>query len=173
MTNWGTKLAEVSTAQLRQRLAKESDPKAIKRLVAALEYKAGLSPAEIEAKYGWPTQTVYGWLDRFEERGVDAALHDIPLPGRPPRLTPEHRQQYIATVNKPPSDAGYDEPTWSPALLQQYLVDAFDVSFSREHCRRLLHEAGLSFQTARPVHYKADPAAQRRWRSEFKKSGRH
>ncbi|WP_394295445.1 winged helix-turn-helix domain-containing protein [Halococcus agarilyticus] len=33
----------------------------------------------------------------------------------------------------------------------------------------MLHEAGLSVQTARPIHYKADPEVQRRWRAEFKK----
>ncbi|MCU4754408.1 winged helix-turn-helix domain-containing protein [Halobacteria archaeon AArc-curdl1] len=35
-----------------------------------------------------------------------------------------------------------------------------------------MKRAGLSYQTARPRHYKADPGEQRKWRAEFKKSGR-
>jgi hypothetical protein len=43
----GDKLAWVSTAHLRlPGFAEKTDPKAIKRLTATLEYKSGLSPAK-------------------------------------------------------------------------------------------------------------------------------
>jgi transposase len=173
VTKPGGKLAEVTRIHLRQRLAEETDPKAIKRLVAALEYKDGLSPAKIEEKYGWPTQTIYSWLNRFEERGVEAALRDKPRPGRRPLLSPPQRRQLFAALNAPPTEVGYDAPAWTPALVNTYLNECLEVTYSGEHCRRLLHEAGLSEPTARPYHYKADPAEHRRWRSEFKKSGRY
>ena len=32
-----------------------------------------------------------------------------------------------------------------------------------------MKRAGLSYQTAHPRHYKADPVEQQRWRAEFKK----
>lgn len=32
-----------------------------------------------------------------------------------------------------------------------------------------MQKAGLSVQTARPIHYEADLDEQRRWREEFKK----
>ncbi len=35
---------------------------------------------QIEDKYGWSRQTVYNWLNRFEERGFEAALYDDPRP---------------------------------------------------------------------------------------------
>ena len=161
MTKRGDKLAGVSTAHLRQRFIDESDPKAVKRLTAALEYKSGLSPAKIEAKCGVPEQTVYDWLDRFAERGIDAALRDSPRPGRPRLLSHEDHQRFVAAVNAAPTEVGYDVPAWSPALARTYLEETFDITYSREHCRRLLHEAGLSVQTARPIHYKADPEKQR------------
>ena len=172
MTKRGDKLAGVSTAHLHQRFIDESDPKAVKRLTAALEYKSGLSPAKIEAKYGVAEQTVYDWLDRFAERGINAALHDSPRPGRPRLLSHEHHQRFVAAVNAAPTEVGYDAPAWSPVLVRTYLEETFDITYSREHCRRLLHETGLSVQTARPIHYKADPEIQRKWRAEFKKSGR-
>jgi hypothetical protein len=48
MTEHGNKISGVTVEQVRDRLAEETDPKAIKRLTAAREYLAGLSPAEIE-----------------------------------------------------------------------------------------------------------------------------
>lgn len=51
MTKHGEKLVGVDEEQLREQLRTERDPKAIKRLVAALEYKSGLSPANIQQKY--------------------------------------------------------------------------------------------------------------------------
>ncbi|WP_434531598.1 winged helix-turn-helix domain-containing protein (plasmid) [Haloarcula sp. NS06] len=44
----------------------------------------------------------------------------------------------------PPQEASYDAPAWSTALAQQYLIEAFDVAFSRRHVRRLMHKAKVS-----------------------------
>jgi len=172
MKTEGKILAEVREADLREALQTETDPKALKRLVAALEYKSGTSPATITEKYGWSTQTVYKWLYRFAERGGEAALYDAAKPGRPSRLSEAQKQQYREAVLAPPSEVELDAPAWTPALLGEYLEREIEVRYSNEHCRRLLHEAGLSVQTARPTHYKADRRKQTQWREEFKKSGR-
>ncbi len=51
MTRSGAKLVDVDEEQLRKQLWVERNPKAIKRLIAALEYKYGLCPAEIELSF--------------------------------------------------------------------------------------------------------------------------
>ncbi|WP_211609286.1 helix-turn-helix domain-containing protein [Halogranum amylolyticum] len=61
---------------------------------------------------------------------------------------------------------------WTPALVRDYIAETFSVEYSLAHMYRVMKRAGLSYQTARPRHHKADPAEQQRWRSEFKKSGR-
>ena len=53
MTKHRNKIPGVTIEQVREQLADETDPKAIKRLTAAREYLAGLSPAKIETEYGW------------------------------------------------------------------------------------------------------------------------
>lgn len=170
MTKQGEKLIGISEEQLREQLHTEHDPKAIKRLVAALEYKAGLSPAKIQHKYGWHEQTVYDWLDIVAERdGV--ALGDLPRGGSHSRLTDEQWDHLTATLRASPSEAGIDAPAWRPLLVRDYISDTFGVEYSLAHIYRVMKKAGLSVQTARPVHYKADPDTQRRWREEFKKSG--
>ena len=171
MIAWGNKLAGVDEEQLRQQLRTETDAKATKRLTCAVLYSQGNSPAEIEQLLGFPEQTVYDWLDVVAEREL-SALGDLPRPGQSTRLTDEQWAELKATLAVSPLEVGYDEPTWSPVLVRQHIEDTFGVTYSLAHMYRVMKRAGLSYQTARPRHYKADPAKQREWREEFKKSGR-
>jgi transposase len=171
MTGWGKKLAGIDEEQLRQQLRTETDPKAVKRLTAALLYADGSSPYGIERLLGFPAQTVYDWLDTVAERDV-FALGDRPRGGSSSRLTDDQWDQLTATLAASPSEAGIDAPAWKPPLVLDYITEKFDVEYSSAHMYRVMKKAGLSVQTARPVHYKADPEEQRRWREEFKKSGR-
>ena len=166
MTKERDKISNLTKGQVREQLADETDPKAIKRLTAAREYLEGLSPAKIEDKYGWHHQTVYNWLNRFEERGFEAALYDDSRPGRPPELSDDQFEQLTAALHDPPEEAGYDAPAWSSTLVQQYLIETFDVAFSRRHVRRLMHEAGISPKRPRPKPASADEAE----REEFAKT---
>jgi len=70
MTSQGDKLAGVDPEQLRQQLSRETNPKAIKRLTAALLYTEDMSPYKIERVLGFPAQTVYDWLDLAAERDL-------------------------------------------------------------------------------------------------------
>jgi len=83
-------------------------------------------------------------LDRFEERGFEAALYDDKSPGREPELTDEQFQKFAETLNQPPDQAGYDEPAWTSALARQHLIAEFDVAYSRRHVQRLM-EKGRGF----------------------------
>jgi transposase len=158
VTKEGSKISDLTKGRVREQLANETDPKAIKRHTAAREYLEGLSPAEIEDKYGWDRQTVYNWLNRFEERGFEAALYDDSRPGRPSELSDDQFDQFAAVLHDPPEEADYDAPALSTALTQQYLIEAFDVAFSRRHVRRLMHKAGVSPKRPRPEPASADKA---------------
>ena len=57
MTKEGNKIPDLTIHRVREQLADETDSKAIKRLTVAREYLEGLSPDDIEAKYGWDRQT--------------------------------------------------------------------------------------------------------------------
>lgn len=144
MVEWGGKIADVSVDELQARLADEDDGKAVKRLFTAIEYKHGLSPARIEAKYGISKDNVYTWLDRLEERGLDEAIHDDPKPGKEPVLSTEDQERLRAVLRESPSEVGYDARTWDAALLQRYIEDELGVEYSRRHVRRLMKQAELS-----------------------------
>ena len=129
---------------VRERFADATDGKAVKRLVVAREYLAGRSPSAIEAKYGVPEQTVYDWLDRIEERGLDDALVDDTPPGRQPTLTHEQRREFSRAVDAPPSESGFDSAEWTSTLARQYLRESFGAEFTDRHVRRLLAELGTN-----------------------------
>jgi transposase len=169
MTSEGNKIPDLTKRRVRERLTDEADPKAIKRLTVAREYLDGFFPADIEEKYGWDRQTVYNWLDRFEERGFEAALYDDSRPGRPSELTDDQFEQFAATLQESPQETGYDSPAWSTALAQQYLLEEFDTAFSRRHIRRLMHEAGVSPKRPRPHPASADEDERREYEQTVEK----
>lgn len=138
MTGWGEKLADVPARDLRAARREATDPKAIERLLVALDYKAGSTPAEMAEKYGIPRSTIYDWLDRFAERGVEAAADDSP-PGREPELHDEQRAALGERLQAPPAAA----PAWTPELVREHVAERFGVEHSYRQAVRLLHEAGL------------------------------
>lgn len=85
---------------------------------------------------------------------------DLPRPGQSTRLTEDQWTELTATLAASPSEAGYDEPAWTPALVRDYIAETFNIEYSLAHMYRVMKRAGLSYQTARPRHYKADPAEQ-------------
>lgn len=170
MTEHGEKLSGIAPEDVTERLQEESDTKAVKRLVAVREYLDGQSPATISAKFGWPEQTIYSWLDRVERRGLDDGLYDDPPPGRPAALTDDEFERFREAVRNPPEQAGLDAPAWSTTLAKQYLRTEFDHEYSRRHVRRLLNRAGLSWQTPRPQPPTADDDEREEFEKDLKKT---
>ncbi|MCH7661609.1 MAG: winged helix-turn-helix domain-containing protein [Euryarchaeota archaeon] len=77
-------------------------------------------------------------------------------PVAPPDLDDDQLDQFAAVLHGPPEELGYDEPVWSTALVQAYLIEEFDVAYSQRHIRRLMHRAGVSPKRPRPEPASAD-----------------
>ncbi|MEF8842678.1 MAG: helix-turn-helix domain-containing protein [Haloarculaceae archaeon] len=133
-------LEGVTASELREALETAEDPKAVKRLTIALAYLDGVPVGTLVDRYGVPQSTIYSWLDRFEERSLDDALHDDDRPGRPPKLDPERRETLADQLASPPDEFGYDATTWTPELLREHVEREFAVRYSVGHARRLLAE---------------------------------
>ncbi len=143
MVGWGEKLDAISQEALQRRLHEATDRTAILRLVVAIEYKDGTRAEDIARKYDVPRATVYDWLDRFEERGLDDALCDASPPGKERALTASQQRDLETALHRPPTESGYQADGWTTALAQEHVEDRFGVSYSRRHVVRLLREAGL------------------------------
>jgi transposase len=101
-------------------------------------------------------------VDRFpveslESTTIARATTDEDRPGRPRRLSNEHQNEVKRQLYDPPIRAGINAPAGTPVLLQLHLRDTFDVEYSRPGCRRLLNEAGLTYQEPRRSAAEAEP----------------
>lgn len=137
----------VDPADLRDALAEVEGKKPTLRLCVAIGYENGVSPTELAEWYGLSRATVYNWLDRVERLATEPAaevLVDADRPGRPPKLSAAERERLTATLTSPPTEVGFDEADWTPALVGRYVESTFGAVYTRRHVRDLLHGLGFS-----------------------------
>lgn len=135
------RLEDLTLDDLHGILAEVEGKKPTLRVVVGINYKAGISPAEIARWYDVSRTTVYNWLDRLE-RAADgspaSALPDAERSGRPPKLSPVQRRSLAETVAAPPRAVGIDADEWTPPVFQRYIEQEFGIRFTRRHARTLL-----------------------------------
>ncbi len=141
------------------------------RVLAAIGRKQGDKIATLAERHGVVEKTIRNWLDRFEEEPIEQAPYDDPRPGGPSKLTADEREQLEEALQQPPTELGYEHQAWSPKLLLHYVKEKFDVEYTESHARYLLHEAGLSWRTARPRNHEADPEEETEFKETVEKNG--
>jgi len=137
------RLEDVSVEELEAALDEATGKRETKRLLVAIIYKRGPSAPMIAEWLDTREQTIYRWFDRIESEPIDQAVRDRQRSGRPPKLDDSDRAAFRDAVQQSPTEAGYDEPEWTPDLARQFLEEEFGVEYSRRHVQRLLHDAGV------------------------------
>ena len=163
-------LDEISVEELQLALSEVEGNKPTQRLTAAIAYKNGVTQTELSEWYGVQRRTIYSWLQRLETRPLAQAVQDDHHSGRPRKLTDEQQKELEQPLQQPPAEAGIDGPAWTPALLTDFLEETFDVDYSLPNCRRLMKEAGLSYQKPHRTAVEAEPADRDEFHDELKKS---
>jgi transposase len=135
------KLEDVDAGALRDALGKASSAKAAKRLMIALAYADGVRVETLSERYDIPRATVYSWLDRFEHQSISEAITDESRPGRPSKLDASQRERLFNDLGNSPAEVGYEASEWTPELAQSHIEQAYDVTYSLGHVRRLLRES--------------------------------
>ena len=134
------RLKTISVSELDAALDVATGKKETERLLAARIYKQGPSVPMIAEWFGTREQTIYRWFDRLETEPIEQAVQDRQRTGRPPKLAEPRRSEFRKAIQKPPAEAGYNQPTWTPELAQQFLKDRFSIEYSRRHVQRLLRD---------------------------------
>jgi len=102
-------------------------------------------------------RTIYSWLTRLDtDEPLEQAVTDAHRSRKNRKLSEREQEQFKATVHEFPEEVGLDAPASTPALVQQYLDETYDVEYSIPSCRRLLKEAGLSYQKPRRTAAESD-----------------
>jgi transposase len=165
-------LDELSVEELQDALDNVDGKKPTQRLLAAIAYKNGVTQTELAEWYDVQRRTIYSWLKRLDtDESLEHAVSDDKRTGRKRKLSEQQQEEFEETIHDPPSEVGIDAPAWTPALVQQFLEESYDVEYSIPSCRRLLKEAGLSYQKPRRKAAEADETEQEEFYDELKKSG--
>ena len=164
-------LDEISVEDLQDALDNVEGNKPTQRLLAVIAYKNGVTQTELAEWYGTGRRTIYSWLMRLDtDEPLDQAVSDNKRTGRKRKLSDTQQNEFEQTVHEPPTEVGYDAPAWTPALVQKFLDETNGVEYSYPSCRRLLKEAGLSYQKTRRSAAESDNSDQAEFHDELKKS---
>ena len=160
-------LEGVSTNALRKAFVSETNVRAKMRLHAAFLRRQGKRVDEIAETLGTTKGAVSKWLNKLHSDGISAAM-PIKQTGRPKRLSAKQLKILRKDLLKTPDKHGYTESFWETRIVQEHVRKKFSTSFVDRHIRRLLHEMGFSQQNPRPSDYRADKAAQKRFKKKSK-----
>ena len=152
---------EVPAAQLRRLARHETNGRVACRLLALANVLDGMSREAAAARAGMNRQTLRDWVIRFNAEGIEG-LRDRPKSGRPTWLDEGQLAAFKALVLRGPDPERDGVSTWRAEDLCRIVEDRFGVSYTENGMLRRLHDLGLSWQKARPIHPAADPKAQAR-----------
>lgn len=157
-------LPGVSVNELKRRIAVEKKVKPRTRLLIALHRKKNEALDEIADACSVPRRTVHGTLQRFQERGLDAA-YSIKQTGRPKRLNTEQLRDLRKRLTSSPHASGFKESFWTTRMVVELVGREYGALYTPQWMWNLLCSLGFSCKKPRPKHYKTSKKAQ----NEFKK----
>jgi putative transposase len=131
-------LTESQRVELR-RLARQAMGRVSERVHFVLLSDQGKTVPEIACLFGYSAETVYTWLQRYEQAGVEGLI-DQPRSGRP-KSEPYLTAIVQAQASQSPRCFGYLAACWTVALLVWHLAQRFKVSVSPSTLRRALDRA--------------------------------
>jgi transposase len=154
---------DIAAEELRRLARRESDGRVACRLLALANALDGMRRQEAARQVGMDRQTLRDWVIRFNAEGV-LGLRDRPKSGRRTWLDDGQLATLRALVLRGPDPERDGVSTWRAKDLCRMVEDRFGVSYTENGMLRVLHDLGLSWQKARPVHPEADPKAQARFK---------
>jgi transposase len=112
-----------------------------RRFLAAQEFLAGRSQAQVAGKFGVSRATVSRWHRTLFQKGMEA-LRKRKATGRPSCLTPSQIAELVQ-VYRAPKAYGINVEQWSVAQFAKTVNERFGVNYHVDHVRRILHHLGL------------------------------
>ena len=154
---------DISAEELRRVARRETNRRVASRLLALANALDGMEQGKAAMRAGMDRQTLRDWVIRFNDQGIEG-LRDRPKSGRPTWLD-EGQMARPARPGRarPRARAGRRRHLAGQGLCR-LVEERFKVAYSENGLLRLLHDLGLSWQKARPVHPQADLKAQARFK---------
>lgn len=122
-----------------------------RRALALLARDAGQPVAEIAALLGVSRQSVYHWVQAYEQSPRPDTLRDRYSGGRPSLWTRPLERLLRRGLRRRPDDLGYPGMNWTVPLLREYLYDEGGCWLSGDTIRRQLQRFGYVWKRYRYV----------------------
>ena len=136
------------------------------RIRAVQQIEDGAHPEDVADALGMNRSTVYGWLAKYREGGIEA-LKAKPVPGRPPKLSGAQLQRlYRLVVGNDPRQLQFEFALWTRDMVRELIRREFDVRLSPVSVGRLLRKLGFSPQRPLWRAWQQNPEAVARWKAE-------
>jgi len=103
------------------RRSRTEEKRGVQHAALLLDSAAGLSDGEVARRNGVSRHTVALCVRKFLQFGLEAALGDLPRPGKS-RLIPDDAIAWVQNCScQKPKDLGYSYELWTYTLLQQHI----------------------------------------------------
>ena len=126
----------------------------------------GDAPSEVMRSLGLCRTSIYPWLRRYEEKGLEDLVEKI-AQGPEPKLDEKQRQQVKRwIVGNDPRQYGFDYGLWTRRIIQRLIDRKFGLSLGLTAVGRLLARLEITPQKPLRRAYERDPERIRLWREE-------
>ncbi|MBK6291833.1 MAG: helix-turn-helix domain containing protein [Ignavibacteria bacterium] len=119
-----------------------------RRLRAVQLSQKGWRVTDIAQALNVSVPAVSQWLATFRSEG-ETGLKARKRTGAPRRLSPRHSLMLQALLKRKPRENDIDADAWDRALVQRVIKRLFGVTYSHQHCGRLL-KAAMDSKTVVP-----------------------
>ena len=150
---------EHTAADLRRLAGQSGDAAVARRLLGLALVLDGCKRADAARLAGMDRQALRDWVHRYNAGGV-AGLADRHGGGVAPRLTAGQEAEVAGWVRAGPDLAADKVVRWRCADIQARISELFGVALHERTVGKLLHRLRFSRVSVRPLHPKADGAAQ-------------
>jgi transposase len=125
--------------------SRTAEARLVQRAHILLALRDGQRPSAVARRFGVTRPTVYAWIARFHEAGIDG-LPDRPRPARPPTSSAEQRAEGIVAARTKPDEMGLPFSSWTLDRLQAYLQEQKGIALQRSRIDEILRDEGLRWR---------------------------
>lgn len=150
---------------MRENDGRKIDHKALEELRkrAVQRVQAGESPEAVVRVLGICRATIYNWLAKYREGGIQA-LEAKRLFGRPPKMQGKQLQWLYRTITmKNPLQLKFEYALWTREMIRELIKEKFGINLSEVSVGRLLKKLGFSPQKPLRRAYQQDEEAVKAW----------
>lgn len=122
----------------------------VNRITAILAVaENGFSLAHIAKILRLSSESIRSWLKKYMISGIKGLIARKNTPGRPNKLTKLQRHKFSKFISNGPEAAGFSGACWRSPMIQELILQQFNVFYNVHYISELLKNMGFSYQKAR------------------------